>query len=564
MPQITWKNLGDLDFSDSNDLRVKGSEMMANGAKTLVDMFKEIAAKNAVIEKEQRDAKFASAIQEMSLAQNEGQLRQSYIDAMKVDGIGADNVLRLTDTYKGYQKGILDLQSKRLSNIGQGLVNTGKQQTINYTAKTQPLKIQSDNAVNKGVLDTIQGKVASTNSNNALIVKQNAYKSSQIDSNTKAQLPFLEAQNKASEAITGIAKSDYDAQIIQAKKDVGIPLSDAKTKLIANNTNQSKNKLIQASNIASIKSNLPELVAKESAAKAELGITKSNQDKKILDNTEAATMGTAINEARTALVKSAVASENSFNNANLEQEANTAKLKSETAKYDALDDNYYSDKKKAELLKIKDAEDLRRARIQAEKDKSAISRAKVKEIDDKIKRRQAISNVVNETMIISQNDKTLSPTKMYERALKSLRSKGKKLTAEEALGMFDHFVKVSKFEDRKISPLKGTASKFATQDDSVNKHYNNLNNKDKELIDTVMTSLQSSGAILDGGVIRKIKPSRHEEYMKGLIEHMSKNTDNWSPFTFDTTNAVEGYTKYNRNWFNKTVNETRNPLKIKR
>jgi hypothetical protein len=698
MPQITWKNLGDLDFSDSNDLRVKGSEMMANGAKTIVDQFKEIAAKNAVIEKEQRDTKFAGAIQGMSLAQDENQLRQSYIEAMKVDGIGADNVLKLTDTYKGYQQGILNLQGKRLDNTGQGLVNTSRKQAIDYTAGTQPLKIQSDNAVNKGVLNTIQGKVASTNSTNALTLKQNAYKGSQIDSNTKAQLPFLEAQQKAAKANAGAVGADYDVRVIQAKIDAGVPISDAETRVLNNDTSQSNNLVQQtkneayvaaglptleaqgkaskiragvsndqitvASNTASaraglpqrqvdqaiddistkrsnnaykrivnqanasndvpeneakasvsnskatvsnsrykrvvidsnLNNNIPELTAKSEAqaqktkattkafeekftkAKDRAGVidseinanlsanklntTKNKQGKEILDKTKAATVGTAVNEARANLVKSAVASENSFNNAVDEQKANTAKLRSETAKYNALDDNYYSDQKKAELLKVRDAEDLRKARIQAEKDKSTASQVKVEEIKKTIKRRRAISNAVSETMVASQNDKALSPTKMYERALKSLRNKGESLTPEESLQMFNHFTKISKFEDRRVTTLKGSVSKFAANDDTIKDYYDNLTNRDTELLDTVMASLQASGAIIDGGIVRRVEPKRQKEYMKGLIEHMSKNTDELSPITFDTTHALEGYAKYNRNWFNKTVNETRNPLKI--
>jgi len=553
MPQITWKTVGDLDFSDSNDLRVKGSEMMADGARTIVDTFKEIATKNAVVQKEERDLKFAGAIQNMSLAQNEDQLRASYGTALSVDGIGADNVLKLSDTYKGYQKGILNLQGQRLGNTGQGLVNTGRQQNIDYTKQTQPTKVQADNAVNKGVIDTIQGKVSATNSSNDLAVKSNDYKELVLDNKTKANLPFLQAQQDS-------ISSQYRTRETQAKARAGLPESDVASSIAKNSATRSNSSYTVSTNVANTRAGLPYSNATTKKVQNDLSTTKNRQGKQILDQTESATIGTAVNQSKTNLVQSTVASNNSYNNAQLEQDTNTAKLKSETAKFDSQNESYYTNKRKSESNKLRDQDELRKAKIEASKYKTVESREKVKALESKVQRRQAIANTVNEAIVSSGRDKTLTPTKLYQRALKSLKNKGKALTPEESLNMFSHFTKVTKFEGRQVSTLKDTASSFASKDSVTKKYYDNLNSKDVSVVDTVMASLKASGSVIDGGIVKRIPPRYHKDYMKGLIEFMSRHTDKFSPLTWNTTNAAEGYASYNRKYFNKTVNETNNPI----
>ena len=245
MPQITWQSVGDLDFSDSNDLRVKGSEMMESGATTITDTFKEIATKNAAIDKEDRDFKFAGAVQGMALAENDKELRGSFESAMQIDGIGADNVLGLTQAYKNSQKDLMARQSGQLGIDGQRLDLATGRLDLDGKTRTHESTVGANNAKNTD--SVVQSNYNSVLTNNkmlhgipevqaasdasGLILKQKTNDlAGRVLDKTGATEESTAINNAASNNATSIENLKSAGAIAQSGNKAKIAISDALTR----------------------------------------------------------------------------------------------------------------------------------------------------------------------------------------------------------------------------------------------------------------------------------------------------------------------------------------------
>ena len=569
MPQITWKNIGDLDFSDSNDLRTKGSEMIQQGAQAITDVFKEVATKNAVIEKEDRDNKMASVAQGMALAQNEDQLRKAYIAGLNVHGIGADNVLKLTDNFTRQKANLIQTQGDRLRNTGTGLDNLRKGQENTFRKLTQDNQVKATNRQFQSVLNN----------------------SDLGDQAQQAQDRFTINTNQSKTDATN-STNRFTSELNNTKVNLGLPQSDVSTQISNNQTQVNKDLLTNRQIDAQINVGLPEVQATADVAALGTATTENNIKKEIAQRTKADRINaeeniastnyinssvnnivadktkdqrkyTLINQANanatTSAIQAKTAGQVAQNEVN-KQSAQTKRLQAEakqaTAKASAFDKNYYLNQAKFKDTQLKQQQALQQAKIKGEQ-------AKVTAIQDKINKENIKSDAFRETMLkVSQRGgrgDTIDPVESLKEFTKKIRDKGLSITPNESDKILKLIAKSSKVLVTN-SPLNNTPYEKFTKNTLVKDHLDNLPSEGKDLYNAVFNQLAGTNTVLVDGTYEKVPAKNHKNFMKDLVKFLDENRE-FTPIKPDATEQQELYDKFVRQRFSKTRKETKSKIK---
>ena len=499
MPQLTWKNIGDLDFSDSNSLRVTGSEMVSNGAQTLTDLAKEIATKNAVLLKEERDLKFAKATQGMALAANENELRNAFQNAMDIEGIGAENVLGLTNAYKKNQELLLINNDRKLTNISQ-------QQKVDYTTATNPNRIKADNTRFNSVIETTPTQ------NKADIAKNNI-----IINTANSTTKFKNASNFA-DTVSANRETLKDTNAI----DIGLDATE-------NSANKAKNLLTEK----------------------QLGIKNE-----ITDKTKNSTIDTAIFKSEADKTSAKITNDYASDLQKSSNEMAISKNQSLKAKFDAYDKNYYGDKVKAEANRIADEKELRKLKQEAEKAKSAKAQAEYEAKQIEVLRKKAIASTLGEQIVqLSQQGKkgSIDIGKASVSLIEKLKSRGINPDLDE----LDQITKHMAIQSKALtldSPLgKKPLDKFVKTDPTTLENYDKLNSSDIKVLSNAYNILARSNHVLTDSGLKYIPPNQQKAFITGLTKALTDS----SFFSGDSEDAQNMYKNYIEKWFVETKGETK-------
>ena len=569
MPQITWKNIGDLDFSDSNDLRTKGSEMIQQGAQAITDVFKEVATKNAVIEKEDRDNKMASVAQGMALAQNEDQLRKAYIAGLNVHGIGADNVLKLTDNFTRQKANLIQTQGNRLRNTGTGLDNIRKGQENKFRSLTQGKQVEATNRQFQSVLNNSDLGDQAQQTQDRYTINTGKFKTDATNSTNK-----------------------YTSILNDTKVNFGLPQSDVSTQISNNQTQVNKDLLTNRQIDAQINVGLPEVQATADAAALGAATTENNIKKEIAQRTKADRINaeenrfstdyinsatdnivadktrdqrkdTLINQANANVTTSAIQARTAGQVAQNEvnkQLAQTKRLEAEanqaTAKASAFDKNYYLNQAKFKDTQLKQQQALQQAKINGEK-------AKASDIQRKIDKENIKSIAFQETMLkVSQKGskgETIDPVVSLREFTKKIKDKGLTITPAESSEILKQISASSKVLVTN-SPLNKTPYEKFTKDTLVKDHLDNLPSEGVALYNAVFNQLAGTNTVLVDGKYEKVPAKNHKNFMKDLVKFLDENRK-FTPIKTDDTEQQELYDKFVRQRFSKTRKETKSKIK---